>query len=439
MPAPAHTPIVLLKAGGSAVFSARCAQLLQDVGFQPEDFGSYTQLSQQKKDERRLARRLARSLRRRQRAQGGLSLEDQGRLLQAEARSSTEVAHLGQNGVRQRQRGNPCSNLVDGFSEGDFPCVRIGGPAMIPDPSNPRNGLVVNPRSEHGRNTQREIDDARRAGRPDPSAGGARPSPRRDASAMVDVGAGRRADGRRAPEGSRYPAEDYDRDERARCADLCRERARRSPGSRAPDPGAMPPEPSLRQQRSLAAYERALANREEGVEQEPVEIDGQSAAECIDTFRKMGVAAMNQKAIDEIDDNAKAASTQAVRDAAARQAGQLTHREQRLAARAARARRERGAALNSVAGLERSPRRNPSHPQHAAWQQDRADASTRLRTAQAERQRAERLHARARREAQTARRRSSTLQNARCRELQGRRLARGEGRTEGRVPYRNED
>lgn len=38
-----HTPVIYVKGGGSAMFSARCRQLLIDAGLNPDDFGSFNQ------------------------------------------------------------------------------------------------------------------------------------------------------------------------------------------------------------------------------------------------------------------------------------------------------------------------------------------------------------------------------------------------------------
>lgn len=403
VPGAAHTPIMFAKGGGNAMFSAECVQMLSDAGFTPDDFGTYNQLSEQVKPERRQAKRMVALLERKRERQGGeLSPRDEDRLQEAQRAASVEVAHLGQNATRQGQRGRVCSNVVDGHSDGDYPCVLLGGPAMV-------NG-EPNPDSEHGRQTQQEFDHADRAA----------------ANATATTAQGDPV----------YPAEQLRADERARASAIVRDRASTTQTSSAQDAGAMPETPSPQQTASLAAYEAALRERKTEGEHEASVIDGQTAAECIDTYQKMGEAAMKRKMEERTKQNAETAGSAKDRADARADADAAEAHIDAANGGVREARREFRNAMRSSRNLNRpdNPRRDPTHRGHAQWQADRAAASQRVREADGSLRRAQRVQRGAVREARRLRTNASKMEAANCRAEQGRRLAAGQGRTDGRVP-----
>lgn len=423
MPMSAHTPISFLKGGGAADFSASCVKLLSDVGFSPEDFGTHSQLNERRAQERDASERRIAELEQAVEGQGGTPTEQQAAELQAERERldglyGQEAAHLGQNSAKQRERGNPCSNMVDGHSDGDYPCVMIEGPAM-----RMREGrLLIDDSTEHGRMSLMEVQQARADGRvPDRTT---------NAESRQDARPPRNPN-------SVYPAAAMDADERARAAALCADRGSNPGASSTLDAGAIPETPSTKQTEAIARYEAALANRENETDPSPSEIDGETAAECIDTYRKMGEVAMRQKCKDEVEANARNAGTPEQR-AEAREAADEARARQEAAEAPLRAAEQELETANRSFGQydsDSNPRSQPDHPTHAEWQRERDAAEERVRVAREARDQAQTARDRVvRREAATIGR-SSAMENANCLARQGRRLRNGEGvREDGRVP-----
>ena len=429
MPKPAHTPVNFLKGGGNAVFSTDCINLLSDVGFSPDDFGTHNALSERQKALRARAKRVLDASRENQERHGGpLTGAAAARRETAQRQNDVEIAHMGQNGAKQRQRGNPCSNMVTGHDEGEYPCVRLGGPAF-------GKGGTIDESTEHGHQSANEVKQAR-AGDP----------PRKvDASQKGE----KRKDGTPPDAKSVYPADQMAKDERARCQDVCKERAKRSGKTGSQDAGAMPPEPSQKQRDSLEAYDNALKNRNTEKDQPPTEIDGETAAECMDTFHKMGVAAMNKKCEESVADNEKRAGTPEQRRKAREAAEAAEKRADDLSGDAKKAQKELESAnrqagqlnseKNSRAKLKEDGKTPVDQAKYDQLQKDRAASDKRVADAQAacdaEGTGAGADHAKAQREAQTARTKSSTMDNAHCKAEQGKTLKSGKGvRKDGRVP-----
>ncbi|MEM9189382.1 MAG: hypothetical protein AAGF12_09410 [Myxococcota bacterium] len=129
---PPHTFVSYLEAGGSAFFSARCQTLLISAGLNPEWFGGYDAVGGKIAEAKDRCNRWD-AMDPDERAAGGIMPSREDRFL---ARCTT--GHLAQDGVfrnRGQPRGNPCSNRIDGYVEGFAPCVasegRSGDPASV--------------------------------------------------------------------------------------------------------------------------------------------------------------------------------------------------------------------------------------------------------------------------------------------------------------------
>lgn len=144
-PAP-HTPVLFLKSGGSAFFSADCQEALIRVAINPDWFGDHDTVSARLRAAKiKIAEWDARTP------------EEQRK--QPEARPTPEdrffaactASHLVQDAVyraarapdRTPGRGNPCASLVDGYTEGTAPAF-------------PGSGSATNPRSVEGALTVKE-------------------------------------------------------------------------------------------------------------------------------------------------------------------------------------------------------------------------------------------------------------------------------------------
>jgi hypothetical protein len=197
MPTPApHVPINLLKAGGTAFFSAACVAALAKCGYSPADFGTYDGVRSSITDA--------------QKQVSDLQAAGQPVPPELQQRANSQSGHIGMNTLRQRQRGNPCSNVVDGYYANQAACMPHEGGAFGQD-GRPRMD------TEHGRYTAEELASPDRRGltRENPptySPATGRIEPNGTAGA--------------SPTGSSvYPAGQMREDERARIRSLLERRA----------------------------------------------------------------------------------------------------------------------------------------------------------------------------------------------------------------------
>ncbi len=139
---PPHVPVAFLKAGGSSFFSAKCIALLLELGYHPDDFGSYNSVRNRLKQTREKVKT----------GQVGNTPGDAHDREFGEPTSNRaghyQAGHLGMNAQRQTKRGDNCSNVVAGHDCGLYPCMPHQGSAMVQG-------------TEHNRTTVREIDVAR--------------------------------------------------------------------------------------------------------------------------------------------------------------------------------------------------------------------------------------------------------------------------------------
>lgn len=407
---PPHTPIVLLKAGAGQWFSAQCLDLLAQAGYQGDDFGSYEHVAERCSDAR--ARVNAYWTARRQ----GVTPLPPRPTPHDHFLASCQGGHLQQNACFQGSggRGNPCRNVVDGYETDLYPCM-------------PHQGNADTAGSEHNWVSCREELDPR-------TDRSTQPPTTRNTN---DV----------------YPRNAMDRDADQRTRDLPRLNNGPQPTGGggmagqgvAAQAAAGPGGPS--DAAGVAAARPAI-----GPIAGPGGITGESAADCINNFRRAGENAMKQHCIDQIPArqrianggaNRTDAEGQRYRDRLRRRAEQRT-RQREGAERAlgdARDQRDRAQAAFRYRRnrLREAQRAVPPNPAAVSQRRDdlraalreRADARAGVATAE------DRVRRATVREERAATR-SSRVERAQCRVEQGRRLqgAPGAGppRTDGRVP-----
>lgn len=249
----AHTPISFLKSGGADIFSARCVQALADAGYEPEDFGSYDYV----------AKRIAAAQRKCERWD---EAQEYGETLPPEDEPTErdrwlarcQAGHLGQNACYQTERGNPCSNVLPGHDDGLYPCMPMEGSARVPG-------------TEHNLWSIDEVDQ--------PAARGLTPGSPYPESQM-DADADKRTEKLVANRGSR-PAVTTQRQDKGSGAD----EADAAPAEAAGEAGKASGDVSSS---SAGALKK---------------IDGETAAECINAFRRAGVAAMREHCKNSVEEN----------------------------------------------------------------------------------------------------------------------------------------
>lgn len=260
---PAHTPIQLLKAGGNAFFSAACIALLSQLGYNMEEFGTHESVLNY------LRRCRQRRREGRTRSTGRTAREHQlgapwfvpGSDPPRRNPASFESGHLMMNGTQQGRRGDACSNLTDGHDDSLYPCMPHQGPAGI-------QGTV------HNENTAMEYNQAGANGaQPNGNYANASSSQaahaqcQQDCQSRIDHVVGRRRDELGQPQGQAANQGSDANDPNPNGA-----AAAGAAGSAAPGSGAMP------------------GTNADG------KVDGNTAEECIENFRKFGEAAMKQHA-----------------------------------------------------------------------------------------------------------------------------------------------
>ncbi len=121
-----QTPGPWVLAGGAGVFSAACVKALAEAGLEPDDFGSY----EHTRDKIRAAKRrvLEAKIARKNGQPAEVSAHDQ--LL-----AQSDTGHLQQNALFQRKRGDACQNERAGSGNPGAPCYDFGGAPCGPHPS----------------------------------------------------------------------------------------------------------------------------------------------------------------------------------------------------------------------------------------------------------------------------------------------------------------
>ena len=308
-PAP-HTPMAFLKGGAAGMFSAACVKALARAGYDPEDFGSYDYVADRIKQARLKtdlynAARYGETLgfrpdkpRGRREAAGKSLVEWRAENGNAKRPAPTprdkhlagsQSGHLTMNSAYQRDRGNPCTSVVDGFEENHAPCM-------------PHHGATSTANSEHHWVYTQECNASGCQARPAETAPGSGWSGVKDPTV-----------GQAPPAAaSTYPADEIDADESARIQDMPRlqeenlapEGGHPRPGTQKTEAGAGPegPQPGDAE----AAAEAGDVDPGAGDTDVPAwqkEITGETAADCIDNFRKAAFSAMKQHCADNASKN----------------------------------------------------------------------------------------------------------------------------------------
>ena len=427
-----HVPINLLKAGGSGFFDAACVAALAKCGYSPDDFGTYDQVRSRIKN-----------------AQEQVSaMQKAGQPVPPELQrlADCQSGHIGMNTCRQRQRGNPCSNVVDGYYANQAACMPHQGGAFGDD-GRPRLD------TEHGRYTAAEMSAPGERG----LTGG--PSrPRDPVTGRIEPGGSQPGGAGETPTGrERYPQGDMNADERARVRDLLQRRAEEQQratqasaqgagqAGAAPGPAAGTGPASGAQGANVAASD-AAADMSKTVDE---------AADCVMKFKEAMEEAMRRKCVADQTDNQNTANGGPNRTPAEGQAHRdglrqnVADRQTELAARQKELRSEAGklghrrrefreacdARMQAAVEHERNPtpesaarlaaaREACRQPYRDLAAQQQASAAARQRVDQAER------------DVAGARRESSRAENANCLAQQASAIGDPStgGRRDGRAP-----
>jgi len=390
-PAP-HVPCFFIKAGGSSFFSDRCIELLAKLGYEADDFGSYNHVRERL---RACRAKVAAHDNPEPGVAPGEAPSARERELGAPLTSPDhyQAGHLGMNTCMQEERGNPCSNLIDGHDMGLYPCM-------------PHQGSAMDPGSEHNRWTVREIDGP-----------------------MANEG---------AKHGGLYPADAMSRDADERTRALLREREAAQRTSNQPAAASAPGQagPGAAADGTSTSPVAGQAGAQDRMPPES-RIDGETADECINNFRKAAEAEMKAHAAhpDTIAANQAAAGSQQARDDARAEAEAKGKEAEAAQAELAHAQRSLGGKRSAVTKAQQAAQGVPTQQQAAAI--DQAQQRADEQAAEVERLRAKRDSTAA--AAGAAQARSTRMENALCRANQGQAIAAGKGRTDGRYPNKWKD
>ncbi len=149
-PAP-HTPIVIVKAGGAAMFSADCAKALAKAGYSPDDFGSYDHVSERIQQAKQDRQNYVAQQRR-----NGQPVDPHGPDPHTAMLARSQSGHLSQDAAYREPggRGNACNNHTGpppapdarGYHSNMAPCM------PMPTHSERGRGTIGSPHWAVGRN-----------------------------------------------------------------------------------------------------------------------------------------------------------------------------------------------------------------------------------------------------------------------------------------------
>jgi hypothetical protein len=384
-----HVPVMFLKAGGLSFFSDKCIELLAKAGYEADDFGSYDHV----KDRLSAAReKCADPDKAKQGPPVGPTEREKELGKPMGHPDHYESGHLGMNTCMQGQRGKPCSNFVDGHNDGQYPCM-------------PHQGSALDPGSEHNRWTAREVD-ARK-------------------SENAPPGAEARGE---------YPKDAMDKDADARTEALLKEREAKKQAAgtdvKTTSDTGKPTVGSVAEQ--MEAKKKANNNEPVKRMDEADRVQGETAADCINNFRKMGEAGMKKELEkqDVIDRNKKAAGTQAERDAAKAKA-----EASKKTADTAKAQHEQEQAAEKKTQADADAARKAAGNPATKAQADAIEKADAAHEAQKQKTAAAQANADATAEqASKDKGASSRMENSKCRAEQGERLRDGTDNEDGRYP-----
>ncbi|HJL19802.1 MAG TPA: hypothetical protein RMH99_29330 [Sandaracinaceae bacterium LLY-WYZ-13_1] len=413
-PAP-HTPINMVKGGNSLFFSAKCVALLAQCGYSPDDFGTYDQVQKRCATARDKCELYDAQVRARQQAIAGGASESEAPEVTAPEPSDHErfladcqSGHLAQDASMRNSRddddnpgrGNPCANdgRVDGYETRLAPCM-------------PHQGAADEPGTQHHLVSVMENDQP-----------------------VAHEGLRRNGD---------YPRQNLDDDCHARTeAALQWRRENAGSWNLAADNGS-PNDPPQITDASAAAYFEGT-DPKEGAELQgtPKELTGETAADCIESFREAGEAEMKAKCQRDLEKNQATANGgpdrtdeegRAYREELAQRAADDAEAEAEAHDELVSARRSAGQRHRRMREAYEAYAANPS-PENEQRLQDKTNAYWQSQARVSEAQRA---HTQAADQASDSRRAHNRARYAQCRYEQGQRLTQGQGSDNPRVPGYN--
>lgn len=325
---PAQTPVMFLKGGAAAMFSDQCKALLAQAGYDPASFGSYDHTAKQIRAAKDHCAKYDEAVK-----AGGAPPVPKPTPEQRHL-SECQSGHLTQNAVYQNERGNPCSNVAPGHEEHLFPCMPQAGHAMAV-------GGEHNLATIHEQNSAAGPNGDRRPGDPYPADQIARDSDDRARRVANDQALAQRNQRQfTAPAGGAEGA---------------------SAGGGAQSGGTAG---------SAAGADPGNVSQPNAPWSQP--LTGDTAGDCINSFRKAGEAAMRQKCQDDREKNRARANGGREKT----EAEGVAYR-QRLAQEAADA---RAAAAQDPDNEEKQKRASRAQARHtrAVRAQCRADQGDRL-------------------------------------------------------------
>ncbi|MDY7231159.1 hypothetical protein [Hyalangium rubrum] len=288
-PAP-HTPANYLEGGGSTFFSRHCQQLLINAKLNPDWFGSYSHVDRLCGNAREKCQRWD-SATQPERDSGTASdgsplhRPTPGDRYLASCQSGHMVRDSNfretgrsTDGLNRSARGDPCRNLVDGYISHEAPAV-------------PQQGRAANPRHEHGRHTG--LENSNTADRRQHNYENGRPEEHY------------RQRDRHADEDSRTSSYVSDHQKKWRGAE--REARNQPPGAGASS-GAGAGGSAASAGGPGGAAGSGLGNVSSPTCAPGEVVDGNTAAKCINNWRKKAEEQMKRDVADATDDNAAAAT-----------------------------------------------------------------------------------------------------------------------------------
>ncbi len=432
-----HTPINFLKAGGNAMFSAECIAALAKCNYEPEDFGSYDQVSKRIDKARAKTSAYDEWVAKGRPATRPKDFDkdypkrgpwpppaptDRERWL-----STCQAGHLGQNACRQRGRGDPCSNLVDGYQDNLAACMPHQGQAF---------GANNLPRTdtEHGWWTQHEQDSPVHRLDANYQPRGREGAPTRDNLGYVENG------GRAPAPNCQYTQDEMRSDDRARTREFLERHkdSRPAPTSAQPQGGTQSGGTGAASGVAGAKGVAANSNAPSGGGG-PRVITGSDAAECISNFKEMAEDAMRRKCADDVEANREEANGGPGRTPAQGEAHRAALRDRYersalnhdLASREAEhMRRSRGQRARHYEDARDRAWADPTPANQAALQRERAAYAQSIRETRASEAREARYMSERRQNAAAY----NSAREANCLADQGERIRAGQARVDGRSP-----
>jgi hypothetical protein len=415
-PAP-HTPINLVKGGNSLFFSAECVALLARAGYSPDDFGTHEQVLKRCSDAREKCNLHDAQVAARNRAKADGVPEDQLPVVTAPAPSaherflaSSQSSHLAQDACFHASqdsngnpgRDNPCANdgYVDGYETRLYPCM-------------PHQGAADEPGGQH--HLVSVMENEQPVGPP-----------------------------ANLKRGADYPRDQMDQHchDRAQAAVDWRDQTAAQTGLAQPSGDDNVP-PTVTEASQAAYFEGTDPKNAGEIRGDPKMLTGQTAAECIESFRKAGEAEMKAKCAREVSENQKAANGPHGTDdaAGAKWREDLAERASDDRAAADAAKKERTSARQSASQLRNSMHQRAREYRDNPTPENRARLNAKMNeylTAQQRSADADRRYQALEERASESGAASSAACRAQCRYEQGRRLSSsGGGSDSRRVPGYN--